>query len=128
MHASAVLPPDASSATIARHFAERQLREWGLMGLADRARLLVSELVINAVTHAGTEARLILRSDGRTLRVEVSDLSPELPLVGGYLPRMPSGRGLRIVDELADEWGVEQRPEGKTVWFELVPAPTVVGS
>ncbi len=94
----------------------------------DRARLLVSELVINAVTHAGTECELTLRSDGRSLRVEVSDHSHDLPHVRDHLPQAISGRGLRIVAELADEWGVDQESEGKTVWFELVPAASPVGS
>ena len=128
MYATLLLPPDATSATVARRFAERQLAEWDLSALVDRARLLVSELVINAVTHARTESRLMLRSDGHALRVEVSDHSTVLPRVGDHLPEAPSGRGLRIVAELADEWGVEQRPRGKTVWFELLPAPSAVGS
>jgi anti-sigma regulatory factor (Ser/Thr protein kinase) len=128
VHASVLLPPDTASATVARRFAERQLGDWGLPGLVDRARLLVSELVINAVIHARTESRLMLWSDGRCLRVEVSDRSPTLPRVDEYVPQAPSGRGLRIVAELADQWGVEEGRGGKTVWFELLPAAPAAGS
>ena len=127
MDATVLLPPDPRSATTARRFTERQLAEWGLPGLVDTARLLVSELVINAVTHAGTESRLVLVSDGVGLRVEVSDHSPRVPSLPDPSPGVPTGRGLRIVAELAAEWGVEEGPDGKTVWFELRPAPSVPG-
>jgi len=91
---------------------------------ADRyetARLLVSELVANAVTHAETDVTLQLDFSDERLRVEVRDQADGQPQ-----PRRPrrdelSGRGLMIVEALADRWGVEPTPPGKTVWFELGP-------
>jgi anti-sigma regulatory factor (Ser/Thr protein kinase) len=123
MDATVLLPPDPVSATTARRFTERQLAAWGLSGLVDTARLLVSELVINAVTHARTESMLVLTSDGRGLRVEVTDRCAEVPRIQEQSPEVPTGRGLRIVAQLAAEWGVVQGPDGKTVWFELLPVP-----
>ena len=114
-------PAERESATAARRFAERTLHDWRCEALLESTRLLVSELVINAVLHAASPAHVRLRlADGR-LRVEVSDDSPALPRRQPFSPTAPSGRGLRIVDALASDWGVEQRdgPPGKTVWFEL---------
>lgn len=86
----------------------------------DTAALLVTELVTNAARHAGGELRVRagLRTD--TLLVEVSDTSPQLPEITG-LPDWDaeSGRGLVLVDALADRWGSDPLPTGKRVWFEL---------
>lgn len=90
------------------------------------ARLLVSELVTNAVRHAGLRAgqrvRLVAALEGRALRIEVHDPG------GGFEPRAPSpnparasGWGLVLVRELADRWGVESGPR-TLVWFEMDPA------
>jgi hypothetical protein len=123
--ATALLPPDPISATTARRFTERHLTAWGLADLVDTACLLVSELVINAVTHARTESMLVLTSDGRGLRVEVTDRSTGVPRIPEQSPELPTGRGLRIVALLAAEWGVVQGPDATTVWFELLPAPSM---
>jgi len=83
-------------------------------------RLLVSELVTNAVRHAGGEAvRLIVALEGSTLRIEVHD-----PGSGFELkpppddPLRASGWGLVLVEELADRWGVDRNPRTR-VWFEM---------
>jgi anti-sigma regulatory factor (Ser/Thr protein kinase) len=115
-----ILPAGLESTTSARRFAEETLHRWGIDGEAfETVRLLVSELVANAVTHAATRAELVLDVDDRRLRVEVRD-------EGGGSPRRrdpsfeePTGRGLLIVEELADRWGVDDDPPGKSVWFEL---------
>jgi two-component sensor histidine kinase len=86
----------------------------------DTAALLVTELVTNAARHAGGDLRVRagLRTD--TLLVEVSDVSPQLPeLVGLPAWEDESGRGLVLVDALADRWGSDPLPTGKRVWFEL---------
>jgi hypothetical protein len=59
--------------------------------------------------------------------VEVSDRSTEVPHLQECSPSAPSGRGLLILDDLADEWGVEVGEHGKTVWFELVLEPSAAG-
>ena len=89
------------------------------MALADTVTLLVSELVTNAVLHAGTPCRLSMRA-GTRLRVEVFDHSHRLP--GGGLHRdaeSHSGRGMLLVDALSAAHGVEVEPKGKRVWFEV---------
>jgi anti-sigma regulatory factor (Ser/Thr protein kinase) len=87
-------------------------------------RLLVSELVTNAVRHAGLRRgdriRLVVDVGDRLVRVEVHDPGH------GFAPRPPapdaaraSGWGLYLVDELADRWGVDGADRGSCVWFEL---------
>lgn len=115
----ASFPPEPRSAPAARRVVERTLVEWGLPDLIETTRLLVSEVVTNAVLHAGTDAQLVLRTGSDRLRVEVSDRSQEVPRVQDGPPSAPTGRGLLIVDRLADDWGVDVDPGGKTVWFEL---------
>jgi anti-sigma regulatory factor (Ser/Thr protein kinase) len=87
-------------------------------------RLLVSELVTNAVRHAGLgrDDRIRLRAslDSRILRVEVHD--PGMGFTPKTLapdPTRTSGWGLYLVEELADRWGVEGADPGSQVWFEL---------
>jgi anti-sigma regulatory factor (Ser/Thr protein kinase) len=119
VHATASFPPELESASSARHFAEGVLDEWALVSVREEVRLLVSELVVNAVLHAGTAADVSLRYDGACLRVEVSDGSPDQPSPRDYEPSAPTGRGLLILDHLVERWGVDTHAEGKTVWFEM---------
>ncbi|WP_229821091.1 MULTISPECIES: ATP-binding protein [Streptomyces] len=112
-------------ARLARLLATEQLLDWGLQ--PDPARLVVAELAANAVLHgrvAGRGFRLTLSVMGSgTLRIEVADTRGDrLPApstaVGEGLPE--SGHGLRLVEELADRWGVRIGPvPAKTVWAEL---------
>lgn len=123
MEDRSTFPAELRSASEARHHAEQVLREWELGAVADAARLLISELVINAVLHAGTELELVLRSRAGHLRVEVTDGSSAVPVRRAYSPDSPTGRGLLILEDLADTWGTDVRDGSKTVWFELdVPA------
>ena len=124
MEARASFAPELSSASEARHFAERTLADWGLVQVLEATRLLVSELVVNAVIHAGTESELLLRADDARLHVEVLDHSIEAPVLRSYSPTAPNGRGLLILDDLADEWGVDTTAVTKTVWFELALDPS----
>ena len=81
--------------------------------------LLVTELVANVVTHVGAPMTLRVQREPSTMRVEIDDPSPELPVVHHPDSADEHGRGVLLVDQLADAWGVEPRPDGKTVWFEL---------
>ncbi len=123
MEDRSTFPPELRSASEARHHAEQVLREWQLDTVADAARLLISELVINAVLHAGTESELVLRCTPGHLRVEVSDGSSTAPVRMPYSPSSPTGRGLLILEDLADSWGIEIGDGSKTVWFELAVPP-----
>ena len=99
-----------------------------LEGLAERvsqellrdARLLVSELVTNAVRHAeGEIVRLVVRLAGGVLRVEVHDPGRGFALrEPSSDPIRSSGWGLVLVEELADRWGVDHAPRTR-VWFEM---------
>jgi anti-sigma regulatory factor (Ser/Thr protein kinase) len=130
LEARASYPHELVAATDARHFAERLLVEWGCDPLIESARLLVSELVVNAVLHAGTGADLVLSLDGDHLRVEVHDGNPA-PIERRELsPYATTGRGLMILDALAHDWGVDEIDDGsgKVVWFELMTRPEADGS
>lgn len=110
---------EASSVALARRFARRTLREWDVEELADTAALVVSELVTNAVVHAGTAATVVLDLQGRALRIEVEDQHPArgLPLLPGDPDEMNEfGRGLLIATSLATAWGVEYTASSKRVW------------
>jgi anti-sigma regulatory factor (Ser/Thr protein kinase) len=128
MEDRSTFPAELRSASEARHHAEQVLREWELDEVADAARLLISELVINAVLHAGTESELVLRCRPGHLRVEVTDGSSAVPVRRPYSPTSPSGRGLLILEDLADSWGIDVGDGSKTVWFELaVPVADRMG-
>ncbi|MGF1432091.1 ATP-binding protein [Kitasatospora sp. LaBMicrA B282] len=96
------------------------LGRWGVPELADTAELLTTELVANALQHttAGAVLDAVLGGD-RRLRVEVRDGTPELPSPRRAAETATSGRGLMLVEALADAWGVRVRAEGKITWFEL---------
>ena len=113
------LRPVPASAAQARQFVERTLGDWGCDGLVDLARLLVSELVTNAVLHARTDLELAIGLRRGGVRVEVTDGSPAAPVKRSYEDEAMTGRGLALVDELADRWGVDERADGKAVWFEV---------
>jgi anti-sigma regulatory factor (Ser/Thr protein kinase) len=111
--------PDPSAPGAARRMSRRALAGWRLEALAPVVELLVSEVVTNAVRHAGSPGQIELRIDGDVLRVEVTDAVAGHPEPRHPAPEDPSGRGLSIVDTVASRWGIEPAPEGKTVWFEL---------
>ena len=99
------------------------LEEWSADQFADEAVLLLSELVTNAVVHAGTEIQVSVRLDGDVLRVEVRDDDPRLPRVKHFSVLSGTGRGLAMVAGTARDWDVEPLPDGgKKVWFELQSA------
>jgi len=113
-----VLPIDGRSVAAARRFL-RTLLDGHQATATDDAVLMISELVTNAVRHAHILLRVMVSIADQTLRVEVSDDDPTLPVAPDPQHHATSGRGLRIVDDLADEWGIIPNTDGKTVWFEL---------
>jgi anti-sigma regulatory factor (Ser/Thr protein kinase) len=108
------------SAGTARRLALSVLKVWGLPQLNEVVELLVSELVGNAVRHTGarTFGLRLLRRRG-WIRVEVRDPSRSLPCLMPVRELDVSGRGLFLIDKLADRWGVDLLPRGKTTWFEM---------
>jgi len=116
--AQLVLEPVLTSPRSARHWVTTRLAPWP-PDLRQTAALLVSELVANAVLHACTPVAVTLSTKGLGVRVEVSDGSVEMPTIKGYQPDAATGRGLSVVDALADDWGTRLEDAGKTVWFTL---------
>ncbi|MFE9095343.1 ATP-binding protein [Streptomyces sp. NPDC007264] len=120
--AEVLLPSLPESAATARRLAQVViLRHWGLSPkVAEDAVLLVSELVGNAVRHTGARAfGLRMRRRRGWARIEVRDPSRGLPCLIPAQELDVSGRGLFLVDRLADRWGVDLLPRGKTTWFEM---------
>ncbi|MDQ6615303.1 MAG: ATP-binding protein [Actinomycetota bacterium] len=119
-HLSSTFPPFLLSARRAREFVAAGLRDSGVDEpvLVDRLSLVTSELVTNAVVHAGTDVEVRVTIDPSDVWVEVVDRSPVLPYRSPPSPSGISGRGLDLVDALADAWGVAEVEHGlgKTVW------------
>ena len=115
------LPSQSSSAARARQFISDFCSAAGLSkDLCQTAALIVSELVTNAVVHGRTSARIEVHRPQDVLRVAVRDDNEQLPEVGeSPSPDAVAGRGMIIVNALADRWGVEASDGGKAVWFEL---------
>lgn len=112
-----------ASAGTARRFV-RSFLAGSPSDVVGTAELLVSELVTNAVEHAdfhGAPGTVGLRItvDEHVVRVEVSDDDPIMPSVGDAAVSAPSGRGMMIVERLADRWGCLRVGVGKVVWLEL---------
>lgn len=113
------LPSEPASAGQARRFVIDVLGEWHLEALEEVAALLVSEVVTNAVLHAGTDVTVAVRRSPESVRVEVADGSIQVASRRHYDNAATTGRGLALVEALSDEWGVEVGPGGKAVWFDL---------
>jgi two-component sensor histidine kinase len=118
LQATHLLPPDAASIVLARRAVEALPLTPGRTG---EVKLIVSELVTNSVEHAdlgvGDRIEVLARVDPRgALHVEVRDPGPGPP------PDARSGMGWRILERMADRWGVDRRDGQARVWFELDPA------
>ena len=124
----------------ARGLVRAALREWAELGLpgtekltdrlADDAMVVVSELVTNAVVHAGTDVELVCRlEETDSIVVEVADHHPSrAPRDNNAEPAYETpefGRGLRLVSTLAEAWGVTYRTGVETVWARLPAEGTV---
>ncbi|MFJ7495180.1 ATP-binding protein [Streptomyces sp. NPDC097727] len=109
----------------ARGFVRDRLCDWGLADLSDDLVLITSELVTNALVHAGSEVDLRLRVLGDRVRLEVWDSGgdPLVPsassLTDEGCARAEHGRGLFLVDALADTWHTSPNGRGRTVWLEM---------
>ena len=112
---------DPRAARNAREFISRVLGEWDLIGQREAVVLLVSEVVTNAVLHARSDVFLTVSDEGEIARVEVRDSSPVPPRLHRFAVESATGRGLRLLDQLALRWGADQADGelGKTVWFEV---------
>ncbi|WP_369212096.1 ATP-binding protein, partial [Streptomyces flavofungini] len=117
------LPSEAVSVPAGRRFLADKLGEWGLTDLTDSALLLVSELLTNGVRHARGPLHLRVWHSVRELGVEITDHSSPRPRARLAENTEEDGRGLVLVDALADAWGTRPHSVGKTVWFTLLVRP-----
>ncbi|MFD5385917.1 SpoIIE family protein phosphatase [Streptomyces sp. NPDC127074] len=140
------LPGTPLAASAARRFVRAALADWAALEVpaadrvtdrvADEAILLVSELVTNAVVHAGTAVEVSCALDVSdregeppSLVVEVTDHHPTRVVRGDppdpdERPEYAGGHGLRLVAEIAESWGTTYRRATKSVWFQMAVAPT----
>nr|WP_246042511.1 SpoIIE family protein phosphatase [Streptomyces globosus] len=120
-----VAPGDPEALVSARHMIGAAVRAWGARERSDEIELVADELIVNALMHTDGPAIVTLRilsGPVRRLRVEVEDRSSALPRRREAGEAGVSGRGLMLVDRLADVWGVEARGSGKCVWCEFLLA------
>lgn len=118
----AVLPPRAASAARARELVMVQCAAWGLQSLCEDLALVVTELVANAVRHAGTDIVVSVLAIEHGVRLEVRDGSTRPLRPRAALSSDEGGRGLLLVDALSHRYGVVGEPDGKRVWVELLAA------
>ena len=139
LRAELALGPSATAPAAARRFVGATCWQWRLQAvgepsdplarrwgeeLVDRAMLVASELVTNAVVHTHGPARLRLELVAGRLHLAVADRSPRLLGLAADPgdPDAEGGRGLLVVDQLARSWGVRRPPEGgKEIWCILEP-------
>jgi serine phosphatase RsbU (regulator of sigma subunit)/anti-sigma regulatory factor (Ser/Thr protein kinase) len=127
--ATAAFQPEPAAVAAARRFVRETLSSWQLPcrdDLVSDAVLLTSELVTNAVVHAGTAVQVACRLQGADVEVSVLDrhparLIPDPPAgsAGSAGSDRPSGRGLLLPGALSSSWGVTYAPAAKVVWFRL---------
>jgi anti-sigma regulatory factor (Ser/Thr protein kinase)/putative methionine-R-sulfoxide reductase with GAF domain len=116
---SRLFDPEAESVREARRFVSECVEQLGLERMPD-VQLIVSELASNAIVHSGSSFDVTVeRLNDGAVRVEVRDFGPGTPRLINRGTDSDSGRGLQIVDLLADTWGVVNRPGGigKSAWF-----------
>ncbi|MFC9591226.1 ATP-binding protein [Streptomyces sp. NPDC056944] len=116
--------PDPAEVGRARRWARSRLAGSGIGDdepLADTLVLLISELVTNAVVHTGCPAvlRMLFPAEGSGVRVEVADTSDRPPRPRHAEGDDTNGRGLELVDGLADRWGWQPEGAGKSIWCEV---------
>jgi hypothetical protein len=122
------LHPTQDAGALSRAFVVPLVEGWKLGPLDYDAALVTTELVTNAVLHARREVVLALRPITKGVRIEVTDpcpavlphMAPEHSNAALALSLGESGRGLRVVSELAARWGVDSSQRTKTVWAELI--------
>jgi anti-sigma regulatory factor (Ser/Thr protein kinase) len=99
------------------------MKAWGLADLVDRAELLTSEVVTNAIAHAHSPVRLVVEAQSSSAVVEVKDTAQtQVVAEGGEVAEADYGRGMVLVDALSDRWGWWEEEGGKVIWFALLAA------
>ena len=107
----------------ARAFVATAVKAWGLADLVERAELLTSEVVTNAVVHGHSPVYLVVEAHSSSVVVEVKDMAQtQVVAEGEEVAEADHGRGMVLVDALSDRWGWWEVDGGKVVWFALLAA------
>jgi len=127
------MAPTRQAPSVARGLVADACSAWSLPSLFYPAKLVVSELVLNAVEHAGTETEVTVSRRGTGIHIAVADLDPRLPEMPAARPRSPMDQrhtGLSAVRSAATIAGTMPTPQGKVVWAVLRPRPgeVVIGA
>jgi len=115
---------NSSAPARARAFVADAGQEWGLPEIMiESAQLATSELVSNSVEHALSGAEIVLeRQPDNRLHISVRDNSQAFPVMHPVEAARPRGRGMALVEALAEVWGITPHPDGKTIWLQLAPS------
>jgi len=116
------LGTESTTAALARRFVTTILTTWGAADLIDRAILIATELVTNAVRHTGAPSRLTLQQSGARVTIAVADQDHRTPHRMDPALDDERHRGMFLVDTYAQRWGTRPTPTGKIVWAELTTA------
>jgi anti-sigma regulatory factor (Ser/Thr protein kinase) len=121
IHCVVQLEPTVTAPTEARRAVRTALESDLPRETTELAELLTSELVTNAIRHGSGTVTLVLNCSDGVLAVSVSDDAPTMPRVAPDEPLAVGGRGVRMVQRMAQDWGVTPRASGpgKVVWFRL---------
>ncbi|MFF5724999.1 SpoIIE family protein phosphatase [[Kitasatospora] papulosa] len=117
---------DPQGLSEARSIVRQALTDWDLAGLADDAELVTGELLVNVLLHTEGGAVMtleVLPEPVRRIRLSVQDRSSVWPRRRTPGETSTSGRGLLLLDAVAERWSIEPRGEGKAVWCEIGPGP-----
>jgi hypothetical protein len=114
------LEPVTGAARRSREVITEACGRWDRPDLAGNACIVVTEMVNNVVAHARTPMRVLLALQGDTMSVAVRDGSATVPRFAGPVPPTSyGGRGLLLIDTIADRWGHLPLDDGKVVWARL---------
>lgn len=113
------LPPAAASVRQGRHFVSTVLDTWGCSSLVETAALLTSELLTNSVLHARTDIVLSIRQLDDAVEIVVRDASKLAPRRRRHASDATTGRGIELLERLAQSWDVDVDDDGKSIRFTL---------
>jgi hypothetical protein len=125
---SMAFEPVSASVPAARRFVRRALTELGADDYEFAAAQIVSELATNAVIHARSGFTVSLALEGDLLRLAVTDSSARMPMAKNHSRQATTGRGIGMVASIAEHWGVDPLPTGKTVWVLIGAIRPVVAT
>ncbi|MFI5803356.1 ATP-binding protein [Streptomyces sp. NPDC051561] len=108
------------SLSLMRRTVAGLVRNWGWGEVADKATMCVAEMLSNVHQHVESgDCVLTLQSTSSSIRIVLSDSSPELPVVSDPDWDSESGRGMFLLSKTADAWGADPKDSGKDVWIEF---------